>query len=78
MDKKEQEIAFFLYSRKLLISYYIKNAIIAIAFEISSLHSETQIGENKGRLKSLCSCIAKVFDLGYTTRLGILSFDRAK
>ena len=32
-----------------------KNAIIAIAFEISSLHSETQIGENKGRLKSLCS-----------------------
>ena len=32
-----------------------KNAIIAIAFEISSFHSETQIGENKGRLKSLCS-----------------------
>ena len=31
------------------------NAIVAIAFEISSLHSETQIGENKGRLKSLCS-----------------------
>ena len=28
-----------------------KNAIIAIAFEISSLHSETQIDENKGRLK---------------------------
>ena len=32
-----------------------KNDIIAIAFKISLLHSETQIGENKGRLKSLCS-----------------------
>jgi hypothetical protein len=33
---------------KVKLSYY--NAIIANAFEISSLCSETQIGENKERL----------------------------
>ena len=41
------------------ISHFLvyKNATIAIAFELSSLHSETQIGENKGRLTSLCSIL---------------------
>ena len=49
---------------KTLISFYIirsstfllyKNATIAIAFEICSFYSQTQIGENKERPRSLCS-----------------------
>jgi hypothetical protein len=39
-----------LFSKESSTFLLYKNATIAIAFEISSLRSETQIGENKGRL----------------------------